>query len=245
MQKIMIIGATSAIAIETAKVFAGEGASLFLVARNEDKLNAVAGDLRLGRAKTVATEVADANDTDKHEATIRNADQALGGIDAVLIAHGTLSDQAACEQSVEETMREFSTNCLSQLSYLTHFANYFEKKKSGCIAVITSVAGDRGRKSNYVYGAAKAAVTTFLAGLRNRLQDAGVRVVTIKPGFVDTPMTASYKKGPLFASASKVGRGIYRAMIAGKNEVYLPGFWRGIMFGIRNIPEPIFKRMSL
>lgn len=244
MKKVMIIGATSAIAVETAKVFAAEGASLFLVARHPDKLQAVADDLR-SRMAQVDTFLADVNDFEKHASSITDAESSMGGIDAVLIAHGTLSDQEKCQQDVDEMLGEFSTNCLSYLSYLTLFGDYFEKKKAGCIAVITSVAGDRGRGSNYVYGAAKAAVTTFLGGLRNRLHESGVSVVTIKPGFVDTPMTAAYKKGPLFASAESVGKGIYRAMRGGKNVVYLPWFWRGIMCGIRSVPEVVFKRMSL
>lgn len=244
MKKVMIIGATSAIAIEAAKVFASEGASLFLVARHPDKLRAVADDLRSRMAK-VDTFVGDVNDFHEHQNAIEEADRSMGGIEGVLIAHGTLSDQEKCQQDVDEMLGEFSTNCLSFLAYLTLLGNYFEKRGAGCIAVITSVAGDRGRGSNYVYGAAKAAVTTFLGGLRNRLHKHGVSVVTIKPGFVDTPMTAAYEKGPLFASAESVGKGVYRAMIGGKNVVYLPWFWRGIMCGIRSMPEAVFKRMSL
>jgi len=142
-------------------------------------------------------------------------------------------------------LKEFTTNCASVISLLRILADYFEQQRRGCIAVISSVAGDRGRQSNYVYGAAKGAVTVFLQGLRNRLYKSGVAVVTIKPGTVDTPMTAGMKKGLLFASASSVGQGIYKAMLARKEVVYLPWFWRPIMFIIRSIPEPIFKKLSL
>jgi short-subunit dehydrogenase len=124
-------------------------------------------------------------------------------------------------------------------------ANLMEAQGSGTIAVISSVAGDRGRQSNYVYGAAKGMVTRFLQGLRNRLAKRGVQVLTIKPGFVDTPMTAAFKKGALWAQPDAVARGIVAAVDAGKDEVYLPGFWRLIMAIIRHIPEPIFKRLSL
>ena len=124
-------------------------------------------------------------------------------------------------------------------------ANYFEKEKKGCIAVISSVAGDRGRQSNYIYGAAKGGVTTFLQGLRNRLSPSGVSVVTIKPGMVDTPMTAHLPKSPLFAKPSDVGKGIYKAMLAGKDIAYLPVYWKLIMFVIKIIPEGIFKKMRL
>jgi short-subunit dehydrogenase len=111
--------------------------------------------------------------------------------------------------------------------------------------VITSVAGDRGRQSNYVYGAAKGGLDRFLQGLRNRLHPAGVAVVTLKPGFVDTPMTAGVAKSPLFASSRRVGRAIHRAIEARRNVVYIPWFWRPIMFLITSMPEAVFKRLRL
>jgi short-subunit dehydrogenase len=169
----------------------------------------------------------------------------LGELDMLLIAHGTLGDQRKCEQSVSETMQELQTNCLSVISLLTIGANYFEQRRHGCMAVVSSVAGDRGRKSNYVYGTAKAAVSVFLQGLRNRLSSVGVSVVAIKPGYVATPMTAHMKAGLLTANPKSVGRGIYQAMMKGKDVVYLPWFWRPIMFVVRSIPESIFKRLSL
>ncbi|HET8842857.1 MAG TPA: SDR family NAD(P)-dependent oxidoreductase, partial [Ktedonobacteraceae bacterium] len=143
------------------------------------------------------------------------------------------------------TLQEFAINGASVISLLTLLGNYFEQQKRGCIAVISSVAGDRGRQSNYIYGAAKAAVTAFLSGLRNRLARYGVAVVTIKPGMVDTPMTAHMRKSRLFADPQVVGRGIYDAMLKRKDVVYLPGYWRIIMMVIKSIPEPIFKRLSL
>jgi short-subunit dehydrogenase len=246
MRKILIIGATSAIASETARLFAAEGAALCLVARDAVKLDVVAADLRVLGALQVETFTADLTDRTAHAALIARAVAAFGGLDVVLIAHGTLSDQKACEQHVELALHELDTNFLSCVALLTHLANYFEAQKSGTIAVISSVAGDRGRKSNYVYGTAKAALTTFLQGLRNRLQGAGVHVLTIKPGFVDTPMTAAIvKKGLLFATPQGVARGIHRAILARRDVVYLPWFWRFIMCVIRAIPEAICKRMSL
>jgi short-subunit dehydrogenase len=131
------------------------------------------------------------------------------------------------------------------ISLLTLLANYFEHQKRGCIAVISSVAGDRGRQSNYVYGAAKGAVTIFLQGLRNRLASKGVAVVTIKPGMVDTPMTAHMRKSRLFASAETVGQGIYQAMVKRRDVVYMPGYWRYIMWIIKSIPESRFKNLRI
>lgn len=243
--KVLIIGATSAIAHETAKCFAKEGAELFLVGRSEEKLAVVAGDLKVRGARRCESAGLDLNDLERHGALLQQAIEVLGGLDMLLIAHGSLGDQQKCERSVEETLKELTTNALSVISLLTLSANYFEQQKSGCIAVISSVAGDRGRQSNYVYGTAKAAVNAFLQGLRNRLAKSGVAVLTIKPGFVDTPMTAHIKKGPLFAQPQRVGEGIYQAMKQGKDVVYLPWFWRPIMLIVGSIPERIFKKLSL
>jgi len=243
--KIFIIGATSAIAHATAKCFAKDGAELFLVGRTPEKLMAIADDLKVRGAKQVETFVLDVSEFDRHQEMIEHAITTLNGLDMLLIAHGTLGDQRKCELSVAETLREFTNNCTSVISLLTIAANHFEQQKRGCIAVISSVAGDRGRQSNYVYGSAKAGVSTFLQGLRNRLAKSGVAVLTVKPGFVDTPMTASVKKGPLFASSQKVGQGIYQAMQQGRDIVYLPWFWQPIMFVIKSIPEAIFKKMSM
>jgi len=245
MQHILIIGATSAIAEQTARKFAEAGAKLFLVARNPDKLGPVAADLRLRGASEVKECVVDLLDFDQHPRVVQEAWESWDGIDAVLIAHGTLDDQEACQGSFDEAKKALDSNFLSAASLCTEIANRMEAQKSGTLAVISSVAGDRGRQSNYVYGAAKAGLDSFLSGLRNRLFQSGVHVVTIKPGFVDTPMTAEIEKGPLFASAEKVGGGIYKAMQKKRNVVYLPWFWWGIMTIIRNVPETIFKRLKL
>jgi decaprenylphospho-beta-D-erythro-pentofuranosid-2-ulose 2-reductase len=242
---VLIIGASSAIAHETAKCFARDGACLFLVARDPYKLTTIADDLKVRGAKRVDTYTLDLTALDQHQEMLDAACSTLGSIDMLLIAHGTLGNQQRCEQSVEETMQELTTNVLSTISLLTLSANYFEQQRRGCIAVITSVAGDRGRRSNYVYGTAKAAVSTFLQGLRARLYQAGVAVVTIKPGYVDTPMTAAVRKNPLFASAHTVGEGTYKAMLSGKEVVYLPWFWLPILLLVRCIPERIFKRLPL
>jgi decaprenylphospho-beta-D-erythro-pentofuranosid-2-ulose 2-reductase len=245
MLKIMILGATSAIAHETARNFARDGAQFFLVARNTDKLNAISSDLQAFGAGQVACATVDLNDTSAHAGLIDSALGALGGLDAVILCYGTLPDQPAVEKDYDAAVREFQTNFLSSMSFLTVAGNFFEKQRRGVITVVSSVAGDRGRASNYVYGSAMAAKTAFVSGLRNRLARSGVQVVTVKPGLVDTPMTADMKKGLIWADASTVGQDIYTAMKQGRDVVYTPWFWRYIMTIIRLIPERIFKRLSL
>ena len=242
--RLAIFGGTSAIAWETAKCFAADKAEIVLVGRDATRLEAVKQDLIVRGAPRVETLVSDLADLSGHTRLVEQVTSALGGLDAVLIAHGTLGDQARSEADVEVMLQEMTTNALSYMSLLTLLGNAFEAKRAGCIAVISSVAGDRGRASNYVYGSAKAAVSAFTSGLRARLSKAGVKVVTIKPGFVDTPMTSHLKKGPLVASPEKVGRRIYDAMLKGEDAVYTPWFWAPIMQVIRALPESIFKRLK-
>jgi decaprenylphospho-beta-D-erythro-pentofuranosid-2-ulose 2-reductase len=245
MQRVLIIGATSAIAQEVAKIYAIDGSQIFLVARNSQKLEQVAQDLIVRGADSIEMLSLDLADFERHEEIVTSTDKLLGGIDIALIAHGTLPDQKACEINVHDTLQELQINFLSTVSLLTLLANYFEKQGSGCIAVISSVAGDRGRQSNYVYGAAKGGLSIFLQGLRNRLSKAGICVLTIKPGFVITPMTAEFKKSILWAQPKKVANDIVSAIRKRKNVLYVPWFWRWIMLVILAIPENIFKRMSL
>jgi decaprenylphospho-beta-D-erythro-pentofuranosid-2-ulose 2-reductase len=245
MKRVLVIGAGSAIAEATARLFAERGAGLFLVGRKQAVLDSMCADLKIRGAASVGMHVMDANDLGGHEAMLAAADQSLGGLDVVLIAHGTLSDQKKCEGSVELTMQELMTNGVSVVAILTRVASRFEERKAGTIVVISSVAGDRGRQSNYVYGSAKALVTAFTSGLRQRLYKAGVAVVTIKPGFVDTPMTAAFPKGPLWAKPGQIANGIVRAVDRPGTVLYLPAFWRLIMLIIRCIPESVFRRLTL
>ncbi|MDR3584411.1 MAG: SDR family oxidoreductase [Desulfosporosinus sp.] len=248
LQRIVIFGATSAIAAACARQWVMRGNSLFLAGRNENKLESLLADLRVRGSSGQQIEgiTVDLNDFERHEALFTRAEQTLGGVDLVLIAHGTLPDQSACEQSVAMTMEEIRTNALSVISLLTIAANRMETQGSGTLAVITSVAGNRGRRSNYVYGSAKGIVILFLQGLRNRLARRGVTVITIKPGFVDTPMTAHLeKKGLLWARPETIATGIVTAVEKRQDVVYLSSIWRWIMLIIRHIPEGIFKRLSL
>lgn len=245
MKKVLVIGATSAIAEHCARLWASEACRLFLVARNNARLVSIASDLRLRGAVQVATFCVDLDDFGSHGKLLAAAAEVLDGIDIVLIAHGTLSNQMSCERDVAETMSEIHTNALSTVSLLTIIANYFETKNDGTICVISSVAGDRGRASNYVYGSAKAMLSSFTSGLRQRLHQKNVAVVTIKPGFVDTPMTADFEKGLLWVKPNKAAKAIVGAINRRQPEVYVPWFWAAIMMVIRNIPHKLFVKTRL
>lgn len=245
MQKVVIIGATSAIAEATARLYAARGAQLFLVARNATRLEGIAADLRIRGSREVFQATLDVNDLQEHARVIDAIWTSLGSVDVVLIAHGTLPDQAQCEASVDVALKEFATNATSTIALLTALAPRFEVQRQGAIAVISSVAGDRGRQSNYLYGSAKAAVAAFASGLRQRMAKMGVNVLTIKPGFVDTPMTRAFKKGALWAKPEGIANGIVRAIDRSRSVVYLPGFWLPIMLIIRHIPEFVFRRIKL
>ena len=245
MQKVLVIGATSAIAQATIRLLAGKGVALFLVARDREKLAAVSEDLKARGVSNLDTAILDVLEFEQHETLVETAWSTLNGFDCVLMAHGSLPDQKGCELSSAQTRTQLDVNATATISLLTIVATYLEAQQTGCIVVISSVAGDRGRQSNYVYGAAKGALSIFLQGLRNRLHGAGVRVVTIKPGFVDTPMTQGFKKGPLWATAERVAGDIVAAIEGRREVVYSPWFWRWIMLLIKWVPETIFKRLGL
>ncbi|MDO9002644.1 MAG: SDR family oxidoreductase [Aquabacterium sp.] len=245
MKKILIVGATSAMAEACARLWAQQGDHLFLAARNAQQLQSLAADLQTRGATKVGTRVFDANQHDQHAALLAEATQTLGGLDTVLIAHGTLTDQDRAQHDVPYALAEIGTNGLSVVALLTLVANQLEQQGRGAIAVISSVAGDRGRQSNYVYGSAKAMVSAFTSGLRQRLAKKGVHVVTVKPGFVDTPMTAHLPKGPLWAKPEQVAKDISQAIDKGRRIVYTPGFWQLIMLIIKTIPEFVFIKLKL
>ena len=244
-KRVLALGATSAIAEATLRLLAEQHATFFLVGRNAQKLAAVRDDLLTRGATAVTNFVADLDDTAAHPAMLSHAATALGGIDLAFLAHGVLGDQPAAEKNYAVAEAILHTNFLSAVSLVTWLANYFEAEHRGAIAVISSVAGDRGRKSNYVYGASKGGLNIFLDGVRNRIDRAGVNVLTIKPGFVATPMTAHLPQGPLFAQPARVARYVLRAIEKRRDVVYLPAFWAIIMLIVRSIPGRIFKKMNM
>ncbi|MEI7707646.1 MAG: SDR family oxidoreductase [Chlorobium sp.] len=246
MKKILIIGATSAIAEATAQRFAKEGASLYLLARNEERLTSLAADLKIRGASSAAYALLDVNDRVRYEEVLKEVVKTLGTIDVALVAHGTLGDQKACEDDVDRALLEFETNAVSTIALLTRLSNLFEKQHGGTIAVISSVAGDRGRPSNYVYGTAKAAITTFCEGLQARMFHSGVHVLIIKPGMVATPMTEGLSMpGFLVAEPDQIAADIVRAIEKKTDTLYTPWFWKYIMAGIIHLPSAVFKKENL
>jgi decaprenylphospho-beta-D-erythro-pentofuranosid-2-ulose 2-reductase len=244
-RKILVLGATSGIAEATCRIWAAQGASLFLVARNVDKLAAVAADLKVRGASYVDTAVADLDDTDKHPELLAHAVNSLTGMDIAYLAHGILGDQNEAEQDFNTAAQIIHTNFMAPVSLLTWLANFCVQRHAGTLAVISSVAGDRGRKSNYLYGSSKAGLSAFLGGLRNRVDREGVTVLTIKPGPTKTAMTAGMPKSEKFADVDSVAESIVSAVDKYKDTLYVPFQWQPIMFIIRNIPERVFKKLNL
>ena len=241
--RIVIIGATSAIAQEVAKLYAVQGARLFCVARDEQKVIAVASDLRARGAEEVSVYVADLRARDVHADIVARSQSVLGTIDCVIIAHGVLPDQHVLDHDVDATIESFMINAVSVISISHRYAEVLEQQGSGSLVGISSVAGERGRASNYAYGAAKAAMTAYYSGLAVRLRPAGVHVLTVKPGPVDTPMTKGIKM-PLMVPPRAVAADIVRAVSRRAIVLYTPGVWRFIMAVVRAIPDKIFVKLT-
>lgn len=244
-QRVLIIGATSAIAEATARIYAGHGCQLYLLARDAARGDAIAADLVVRGAARAAAGVLDVADFAAHADALERAWAALEEVDIILIAHGTLPDQARCDADPAYALREFAVNGTATIALAAKALRRLESQRHGTLAVISSVAADRGRASNCWYGSAKAAVSAYLSGQRQRLRGSGVNVLTIKPGFVDTPMTAEFRKGALWAKPVQIAQGIVQAIERRRGVVYLPWFWRPVMAVIRGIPEPVFRRLKL
>lgn len=245
MGNILIIGATSGIAKATAYTFASNKFNLILAGRDIEEINRIASDIRIRHSIKVDTEFFDALNYQNHKQFLDQCLDKAGEIEGVIIALGYLGRQTLAQSDFNESKHILDVNFTSCISILNIVANYLEKKKRGFICALSSVAGDRGRQSNYIYGAAKGGLAVFLQGLRNRLASSNVHVTTIKPGFVDTKMTYGQEGMFLVASPNKVAEGIFSAIMKNKNEVYLPFFWSWIMLIIKSIPENIFKKLKL
>ena len=244
-KKILVIGATSSIAENCLTIWAERGNHLFLVARNKNGLKKLTLKLKSKGAGNIYTYNMNLNYFDNHSAMLNSAEAALKNIDVILVACGVLPNQKKCEKNIDQTIKDIKINALSVISLLTLIANRFEKKKSGIIAVLSSVAGDRGRASNYVYGSAKSMVTVFMSGLRQRLYKSNVTVLTIKPAYIDTRMTKHFKKNFLWTDAMVAAREIVKSIDLKKDEVYVPSLWYFLMKIINLIPNIIFKKLKM
>jgi decaprenylphospho-beta-D-erythro-pentofuranosid-2-ulose 2-reductase len=243
IQRTLVVGATSAIGEHVARALAARGGTIYITGRNTARLDSISADLLVRGANQVLVEQLDVTDATALDGLITRAAQTLGGLDAILFAAGLLPDAAAVASDPQLLRRTLDVNATSAMVVLNQAAALFEQQGSGQIVAIGSVAGDRGRTVNYAYGAAKGALEVFLSGLRQRLHPRGIQVLLVKPGFVDTPMTAGFTKGPLWASPEGVARDIVKAMEQHQSVIYTPWFWRWIMLLIRLIPEKLFVRL--
>lgn len=243
---VLVLGATSSIARHAAAAFARRGYDLCLAARDGEELSRIASDLTLRHGvnvQTVPFDATHAGSSNRMMDVVLN--ESFGDLSGVLLCFGALGDQLVAQEDAPYAREVIGVNFTGAVSLLTPLANYFEARGRGFIGVISSVAGDRGRQSNYVYGAAKGGLSIYLQGLRQRLSKAGVTVTTIKPGFVDTKMTFGLPGMFLVADPADVGEAIARAIFKGKPVAYIPGFWRWIMLIIKLIPERVFVRLKL
>jgi len=245
-RSVIVLGATSAMARAVALEFGHQGYDVLLGARDQAENEIIATDVRVRCRVDAYAVVFEAEDFDGHAGFFQQCRDLLGDrIEGLVLCFGYHEDQAKAQADFAVAHRTIDTNYTAAVSILEIFARYFEERGSGFIAVVSSVAGDRGRQSNYIYGSAKAGLTVYVQGLRNRLFHAGIHVVTIKPGYVDTKMTFGMPGLFLVASPEKAGKDIFKAIRKRKNVAYVPWFWRFIMLIVRYIPELVFKRMKM
>jgi decaprenylphospho-beta-D-erythro-pentofuranosid-2-ulose 2-reductase len=240
-QRILIIGATSAVAQGIANRFAKQGASIFCLARSSEKMEVVAESLGESDAGSFCY---DFTETDLASKAITEATKALGSIDIALFAHGALLDQIESEHDYTVAYDTFAINQLSVIALLIPISEQMERQGFGKIGVITSVAGERGRPRNYTYGAAKGSLNIYLQGLRSKLWGSGVEIYAFKMGPVDTPMTIDHEKNFSFSTVDQVSRNIIKGFEGNRYERYVPGYWKFVMFFVRNMPEWLFQRLE-
>ncbi|WP_455198239.1 SDR family oxidoreductase [Kaarinaea lacus] len=243
MDYVLIVGAKSDTARALAREYASHGYGLYLAARNCQDLEGLVSDLKIRYNATAKPVELDILDYHSHAAFYNNLDEKPVG---VITTVGYLGDQVSAQKHLEETLRVINTNYTGIVGLLNIIANDFEERDSGFIVALSSVAGDRGRKANYIYGSAKAGLSAYLSGLRNRLSDTSVHVMTVKPGFMNTSMTKGMDlPAALTAQPRDVAKQIYTAQQNKKNVIYVKWLWRWIMLIIQHIPEFIFKRTSI
>ncbi len=246
MPTVLILGANAGIGRALATEFALHNYDLILAGRDLEELEALASDLSLRYNVSTRAERVDVIDIDHLESALEACIKpATDSLEGAVLCTGYLGDPESSKKDLNEARRILDTNFTGSALALNVLANHFELRRKGFICALSSVAGDRGRQSNYLYGSAKGGLTIFLQGLRNRLYHNGVHVITVKPGFVDTRMVFGKPKLPLVATPERVARDIYRAVQQRKNVVYVPWFWQIIMSIVGAIPEGIFKKLKM
>ena len=245
-KSVVIFGATSAVAQQLGRQLAADTEQFVLCARDSDKLDTVAQDIRSRGAAQVNSIIVDFSEPSNYADLFSRIQDQTDTVDVWYFFHGNLPDQVDCEASLDVAQSALQTNFLSVVDMLHPIANLVQEQGSGTIVVVSSVAGDRGRGSNYFYGTAKGGLSLYLQGLRNRLTKHGGSVIDVKPGFIRSPMTAHLDTtGFLWATPEKIALDIISAVEKKRDTIYTPGYWRLIMFVICSIPERIFKRLSL
>ncbi|SIQ10309.1 Short-chain dehydrogenase [Rhizobium sp. RU35A] len=244
--RLIVLGATSSIAAATARLYAADGATILLVGRDQDRLEQTAADLAIRGAERVETALCDLAAPQDAQRQFSDFSARIGGVDHVLLAYGILGDQADAERNLAAAEDILRVNFNSATAWALAAANLLERQGRGSLVVIGSVAGDRGRRANFIYGAAKAGLAALMEGIAHRFADKGPRAVLIKPGPTVTPMTEGMNRsGALWASPEQVAQIVYRRAFRGGPVAYAPGFWRIIMLVIRNLPSFIFNRMEI
>lgn len=243
--KICVFGATSSIAQELIRLLGCKEASFFLFGRDIKKLEVVKDDIATRSSSNVFISEFDAMDFALHKSYVDKCISTLGGIDLCLFAYGWLPNQKELEFNSNLIYENYVVNSSSIISIASHVVNYFERQGNGTLAIFSSVAGDRGRRSNYFYGSAKASLDVFLEGLRHRLASSGISIITIKPGIVDTPMTGHLEKNLLFSRPDSVAKNIYYGLLANKPIIYSPHYWKFIMMFIRLLPRFLYYRLDI
>jgi len=243
MATVLVLGGTSTIARAIAGELAARGFDLALAGRDAAELETVAADLRVRHGVTATVHRMDVLEMEQHPTTLKPC--LTPDVRGVVLAFGYLGDQRRAETDPVEARRILDINLTGCVVALNVVGEHLARAGGGFVCALSSVAGERGRQSNYVYGAAKAGLTAYLSGLRNRLAPAGVQVLTVKAGIVDTRMSAGMPGAALAASPAAVARAVVRAITRGRDVVYVPWFWRWIMLVIRLIPERVFKKLKL
>lgn len=246
MSRVLVLGGTSAIARALVRELAAEGHDVTLAGRDMPELDRIAADLEIRYEVDADTLAFEAQEPQAHRATLRSF---LDGLEDPLAGAvwciGYLGDEVEARENFGEARRILDVNLTAALSTMELVAAQLQDQGEGFLCAVSSPAGERGRSSNYTYGASKAGLTTYLEGLRQRLDAYGVQVTTVVPGFVDTRMTYGNEDTFLVVSPSRVASSMVKAVDRGREVVYVPWFWRPVLFGLRNLPAPLFKRLDL